>query len=88
MIYTKNNPKLVEYCYGFEGIETFTGVVKNKNNDIVYYVNGKYHREDGYYDLNGIALDTRLMFNVYDSGITFLEQNVGGALLSGSYIVS
>ena len=29
--------------------------------------------EDGYYDLNGIALDTRLMFNVYDSGITFLE---------------
>ena len=63
------------------------------NPDRVFYYKGdyiedgalKYISEDGYYDLNGIALDTRLMFNVYDSGITFLEQNVGGALLSGSY---
>ena len=47
MIYTKDNPKLVTNYFMFEGKKTFTGVVKNKNGDIVYYLNGKFHREDG-----------------------------------------
>jgi len=47
MIYTKDNPKLVECFYAFENKDIFTGVVKDKNNIIVYYLNGKYHREDG-----------------------------------------
>ena len=47
MKYTKDNPKLVEYCFGFEGRKTFTGVVKDKEGTIVYYSNGKFHREDG-----------------------------------------
>jgi len=46
MIYTKDNPKLINYFYSFE-TETFTGVVKDKQNAIVYYLNGKRHREDG-----------------------------------------
>jgi len=47
MKYIKDNPKLVEDYYDFEGRETFTGVVKDTFNDIAYYLNGKYHREDG-----------------------------------------
>jgi len=46
MIYTEENPKLVEYFFSFEGKETFTGVVKDKYNNITYYVNGKLHREN------------------------------------------
>lgn len=45
--YTIDNPKLVEYYYEFEGLETFTGVVKDSNHDIAYYVNGELHRDDG-----------------------------------------
>ena len=48
MKYTKDNPKLVENFYNyFEQKETFTGVVKDKYNNIYYYLNGKWHREDG-----------------------------------------
>ena len=47
MIYTKENPKLVTYCLDFEGMSTFTGVVKDKNNTIVYYLNCTFHRTDG-----------------------------------------
>ena len=47
MKYTKDNPKLVRRCYFFEGKETFTGVVKDEHNNIAYYIDGKYHREDG-----------------------------------------
>jgi len=47
MIYHQKNTKLVEDYYYFKGRETFTGVVKDKRNTIVYYLNGKYHREDG-----------------------------------------
>ena len=47
MKYTKDNPKLVEDIFYFQGRETFTGVVINERKDIVYYLNGKYHREDG-----------------------------------------
>ena len=35
MIYTKDNPKLVEYFYAFENKNIFTGVVKDKKNNIV-----------------------------------------------------
>ena len=47
MIYTKDNPKLVENIFYFESINAFTGVVKDKDNDIAYYLNGKLHRTDG-----------------------------------------
>ena len=47
MIYTKDNPKLVETFIYFEDVETFTGVVKDKRNNIAYYLNGISHREDG-----------------------------------------
>ena len=48
MIYTKDNPKFIDMYYDFEEIDTpFTGVVKDKENTIVYYLNGQYHREDG-----------------------------------------
>ena len=47
MIYTKDNPKLVNDVFNFRGIKTFTEVVKDKDGDIVYYLNGEYHREDG-----------------------------------------
>ena len=47
MIYTKDNPKLVEYIYDFDEIETFTGVVEDKHNNVAYYLNGKIHRTDG-----------------------------------------
>ena len=47
MIYTKDNPKLVENVFRFKGIKTFTGFVKD-NNLIIHYVNGKIHREDGH----------------------------------------
>ena len=45
MTYTKDNPKLVDLFYSFEGIKTFTGVAKDKCNNIVYYLNGEIHRE-------------------------------------------
>ena len=48
MIYTKNNPKLIESIYYFENKETFSGVVKDQYGDIAYYLNGKFHR--GYRD--------------------------------------
>ena len=47
MKYTKDNPKLVDNIFAFKRMNTFTGVVKDKDNNIVYYLNGKYHREDG-----------------------------------------
>ena len=47
MIYTKDNPKLVKNSFSFEGIKTFTGVVKDEDNHVIYYLNGEYHREDG-----------------------------------------
>ena len=47
MIYTLDNPKLVDCFCCFQDKETFTGIAKNKNNDIAYYLNGKCHREDG-----------------------------------------
>ena len=47
MIYTKNNPKLIESIYYFENKETFSGVVKDQYGDIAYYLNGKFHRENG-----------------------------------------
>ena len=46
MIYTIDNPKLVKDYYSFKGRENFTGVVKDKGGDIVYFLNGKLHRED------------------------------------------
>ena len=45
MIYTKDNPKLVKYHDNFKGLKSFTGVVKDEINTIVYYLNGKRHRE-------------------------------------------
>lgn len=46
-----DNDKLVEYYveyyYEFEGLETFTGFVKDKNGNIAYYVKGEYHRDNG-----------------------------------------
>ena len=47
MKYTKDNPKLVKDIFNFKKINTFTGVVINERKDIVYYLNGKLHREDG-----------------------------------------
>ena len=47
MKYTRDNPKLVTSAFNFKGIETFTGVAKSKDNTIVYYLNGKHHRENG-----------------------------------------
>ena len=47
MIYTKDNPKLVKNSFSFEERKTFTGVVKDEDNHIIYYLNGEYHREDG-----------------------------------------
>ena len=47
MIYTKDNPKLVRHYYGFKDKKTFTGVVKDKNDTVVYFFNGQCHREDG-----------------------------------------
>ena len=46
-IFSKKKYKLVDCYRDFEGMDTFTGVVKDRNNTIVYYVNGKLHREDG-----------------------------------------
>ena len=43
----KNNYKFVKNFYIFEGRETFTGVVQDKDNNIAYYLNGQLHREDG-----------------------------------------
>ena len=45
--YTIDNPKLVNDVLDFIGMETFTGVVKDKDGNIVYYLNGTWHREDG-----------------------------------------
>ena len=47
MIYTIDNPKLVTSSLNFEGMDTFTGVVKDKYGAIVYFLNGKRHRENG-----------------------------------------
>jgi hypothetical protein len=47
MTYTIDNPKLVSDIFSFEGVKNFSGVVKDKNNNIVYYLNGKFHRTDG-----------------------------------------
>ena len=47
MKYTEDNPKLVKYFYDFEGMEYFTGIVKNKDGDIAYFLNGYIHRVDG-----------------------------------------
>jgi len=47
MIYTVDNPKLVKDIFNFKKINTFTGVVKDDFNNIVYYLNGNFHREDG-----------------------------------------
>ena len=47
MIYTKDNPKLVENLLYFKGKKNFTGVVKNKYDSFIYYLNGEWHREDG-----------------------------------------
>ena len=47
MIYTNHNPKLVDSIVSFKDRVTFTGVVKDRNNTIAYYLNGKFHREDG-----------------------------------------
>ena len=44
--YTINNPKLVDCLMNFEGMETFTGVVKDKDS-VAYYVNGELHRDNG-----------------------------------------
>ena len=44
--YTINNPKLVEFFLSFEGRNTFTGVVKDKD-VIAHYVNGELHRDNG-----------------------------------------
>ena len=46
MIYTIDNPKLVAYFFNFKDQETFTGVVKDKYNNIAYFLNGQYHREN------------------------------------------
>ena len=45
--YTIDNPKLVKLYDDFKGMETFTGVVKDKYDDIAHYVDGKLHRVDG-----------------------------------------
>ena len=45
--YTIDNPKLVEDFLSFEGKDTFTGVVKDKDGDVAHYLNGKIHRVDG-----------------------------------------
>ena len=47
MIYTKDNLKLVNCFCCFQDKKTFTGVAKDKENDIAYYLNGKFHRENG-----------------------------------------
>ena len=47
MKYTKENPKLVDRFFDFEGMETFTGVVKDNLDIFAYYENGSFHREDG-----------------------------------------
>jgi hypothetical protein len=47
MNYTKDNPKLVKNSFRFKGVKTFTGVVKDKDNTIAYYLNGNIHRTDG-----------------------------------------
>jgi len=47
MKYTKDNPKLVKNILHFKGKRNFTGVVKNEHNSFIYYLNGKFHREDG-----------------------------------------
>ena len=47
MIYTIYNPKLVKCYFGFKDSVSFTGVVKDNANTIAYYLNGKFHREDG-----------------------------------------
>ena len=47
MIYTKDNPKFVYDIFDFTGRQTFTGVVKDRNDNIVYYVDGKFHKIDG-----------------------------------------
>ena len=44
--YTIDNPKLVEFFLSFEGRNTFTGVVKDKD-VIAHYVNGELHRDNG-----------------------------------------
>ena len=46
-MYTKDNPKLVGNIFSFEGVKTFSGVAKDENNNIIYYLNGKWHREGG-----------------------------------------
>ena len=47
MIHTIDNPKLVKDFFDFKNKQTFTGVVRDKNNNIVYFLNGIYHRTDG-----------------------------------------
>ena len=47
MIYTKEYPKLVDDFSAFEGINSFTGIVKDKYDTIAYYLNGEFHRTDG-----------------------------------------
>ena len=46
MKYIKDNPFLVKNVY--YGIPiNFTGVVRDEDGDIAYYLNGKLHRTDG-----------------------------------------
>ena len=47
MIYTKDNPKLVNSIFDLKPEEKFTGVVRNSSNHIFHYLDGKRHREDG-----------------------------------------
>ena len=42
-----NNGKTLESIFNFEKKETFTGVVKDMDKTIAYYLNGTIHREDG-----------------------------------------
>ena len=47
MKYTKDNHKLVKCLFRFKDLLSFTGVVKDKENNIAYFLNGKWRREDG-----------------------------------------
>ena len=40
-IFSKKKYKLVDCYRDFEGMDTFTGVVKDKWGDVAYYLNGK-----------------------------------------------
>ena len=47
MIYTKEKLKAFKNSQLLEGRESFTGVVKDINDNVFYYLNGKLHRTDG-----------------------------------------